>query len=171
MLPRDCFRNAYELLNLRPFKISPLYEYTSSLTWGQDVLCGISKKTFEIPHKITCPYIETYDYCEIVFKSLYTNGSLLIKLPSIINYHNVHCYKHVFPISTAIDIHVLIHSNTYFETLATLIYSWAILITHEWIRWVVVWKQMSAMLCFSHPAYLTICWKLDWYQPIVKSLI
>ena len=26
--------------------------------YGQDILCGISKGTFEIPHKISNPYIE-----------------------------------------------------------------------------------------------------------------
>ena len=26
--------------------------------YGQDILCGISKGTFEIPHKISYPYIE-----------------------------------------------------------------------------------------------------------------
>ena len=29
--------------------------------YGQDILCGISKGTFEIPHKIPYPYIETYN--------------------------------------------------------------------------------------------------------------
>ena len=28
---------------------------------GQDIVCGISKGTFEIPHKISYPYIERYD--------------------------------------------------------------------------------------------------------------
>ena len=26
--------------------------------YGKDILCGISKGTFEIPHKISYPYIE-----------------------------------------------------------------------------------------------------------------
>ena len=30
--------------------------------YGQDILCGISKGTFEIPHKISYPYIERYDF-------------------------------------------------------------------------------------------------------------
>ena len=30
--------------------------------YGQDILCGISKVPFEIPHKITYPYIERYDF-------------------------------------------------------------------------------------------------------------
>ena len=28
----------------------------------QDILCGISKGTFEIPHKISYIYIEKYDF-------------------------------------------------------------------------------------------------------------
>ena len=28
--------------------------------YGRDILCGISKVPFEIPHKISCPYIERY---------------------------------------------------------------------------------------------------------------
>ena len=30
--------------------------------YGKDVLSGISKGTFEIPHKISYPYIETFDF-------------------------------------------------------------------------------------------------------------
>ena len=30
--------------------------------YGQDILCGISKGTFEIPHKISYPYIERHDF-------------------------------------------------------------------------------------------------------------
>ena len=30
--------------------------------YGQDILCGISKVPFEIPHKISYPYIERYDF-------------------------------------------------------------------------------------------------------------
>ena len=30
--------------------------------YGQDILCGISKVTFEIPHKISYPYTERYDF-------------------------------------------------------------------------------------------------------------
>ena len=29
---------------------------------GQDILCGISNGTFEIPHEISYPYIESYDF-------------------------------------------------------------------------------------------------------------
>ena len=30
--------------------------------YGLDILCGISKGAFEIPHKISYPYIEIYDF-------------------------------------------------------------------------------------------------------------
>ena len=38
--------------------------------YAQDILCGIWKETFEIPHKISYPYIERYDfYTKLKFKS------------------------------------------------------------------------------------------------------
>ena len=38
--------------------------------YGQDIFCGISKATFEIPHKISYPYIERYDfYTTLKFKT------------------------------------------------------------------------------------------------------
>ena len=40
--------------------------------YGQDILCGISKGTFEIPHKISYPYIERHDFRQSFdFKSSY----------------------------------------------------------------------------------------------------
>ena len=30
--------------------------------YGQDILCGISKVPFEIPDKISYPYIKRYDF-------------------------------------------------------------------------------------------------------------
>ena len=30
--------------------------------YGLDILCGILKVPFEIPHKISYPYIERYDF-------------------------------------------------------------------------------------------------------------
>ena len=30
--------------------------------YGLDILCGISKAPFEIPHKLSYPYIERYDF-------------------------------------------------------------------------------------------------------------
>ena len=30
--------------------------------YGYDILCGISKGTFEIPHKISYPYIERCEF-------------------------------------------------------------------------------------------------------------
>ena len=47
------FKKAYELLNLRALKISKSYLSMH----GQDILCGISKGTFEIPRKISYLYI------------------------------------------------------------------------------------------------------------------
>ena len=39
--------------------------------YGQDILCGISKGTFEIPHKVTYPYIEICKfYCQVKFQEL-----------------------------------------------------------------------------------------------------
>ena len=34
--------------------------------YGLDILCGISKVPFEIPHKISYPYIERYDFYAIL---------------------------------------------------------------------------------------------------------
>ena len=33
---------------------------------GQDILRGISKVPFEIPHKMSCPYIERYLFDSVV---------------------------------------------------------------------------------------------------------
>ena len=33
---------------------------------GQDILCGISKATFEIPHKKSYPYIERYNFYTVL---------------------------------------------------------------------------------------------------------
>ena len=39
--------------------------------YGQDILCGISKGTFEIPHRISCSYIERSDsYVILKFQEL-----------------------------------------------------------------------------------------------------
>ena len=53
-----CFKNTYELLNPRALKISILYKKNYLSMYGKDILCGISKGTFEIPHKISYTYIE-----------------------------------------------------------------------------------------------------------------
>ena len=34
--------------------------------YGLDILCGISKVPFEIPHKISNPYIERYNFYAIL---------------------------------------------------------------------------------------------------------
>ena len=51
------FKNKYELINLKALKFSTLYE---SYLWicGLNILCVVSMVPFEIPHKITYPYIE-----------------------------------------------------------------------------------------------------------------
>ena len=39
--------------------------------YGQYILCVISKGNFEIPHKISCPYTEKYEfYTKLNFKEL-----------------------------------------------------------------------------------------------------
>ena len=55
---RECFKDAYELLNQRAFKFSPANKMYIFQCMGKIFLCGISKDTFEIPHKISDPYIE-----------------------------------------------------------------------------------------------------------------
>ena len=56
--PGGRFKNAYELLNLRALKIAILFKKYIFQCMGKIFLCGISKGTFEIPHKISYPYIE-----------------------------------------------------------------------------------------------------------------
>ena len=56
--PGGRFKNTYELLNLRALKISKLHKNHIFQCMGKIILCGISKGTFEIPHKISYPYIE-----------------------------------------------------------------------------------------------------------------
>ena len=38
--------------------------------YGQDILCGISKVPFEIPHKISYPHIERYDFWIKILQAL-----------------------------------------------------------------------------------------------------
>ena len=51
------FKNTYEPLNLKALKMSMLYKNHIFQCMGKN-LCGISKGTFEMPHKILYPYIE-----------------------------------------------------------------------------------------------------------------
>ena len=53
--------------------------------YGQDILCGISKGTFEIPHKISYPYIEwdnfysvlkIYEFSDLCARKHFWNGPL-----------------------------------------------------------------------------------------------
>ena len=60
--------------------------------YGYDFLCGIFKVPFEIPHKISYPYIERYDFYATLkilwalrFKSLYA----FLKRPSGARYRNL----------------------------------------------------------------------------------
>ena len=62
-IPGGRFKNTYEPLNLRALKFSPVNKIHIFQCMGKkDILCGISKVTFEIPHKISYPYIERYDF-------------------------------------------------------------------------------------------------------------
>ena len=39
--------------------------------YGLCILCGLSKGTFEIPHKLSYPYIEIYDcYTKLKFQAI-----------------------------------------------------------------------------------------------------
>ena len=58
---RGRFKKTYELLNLRALKFSPVTKIPPLSMYGKDILCGISKVPFEIPHTISYPYIERYD--------------------------------------------------------------------------------------------------------------
>ena len=50
--------------------------------YGRDILCGISKGTFEIPHKISRPYIERCDFYTI--QELYDLSSyVFLKRPPV----------------------------------------------------------------------------------------
>ena len=59
--PGGRFKHAYELLNLGALKIPMLYK-NRIFQCMRDILCGISKGTFEIPHKISYPYIERCEF-------------------------------------------------------------------------------------------------------------
>ena len=51
-------QSSTELLNLRALKIVMLYKNCIFQCMGNIFFCGISKVPFEIPQKISCPYIE-----------------------------------------------------------------------------------------------------------------
>ena len=58
---------------------------------GQDILCGIPKGIFEIPHKLACPYIERCDFLYNIenlqtfrFKSSYAFFKQTLKRTQII---------------------------------------------------------------------------------------
>ena len=54
----------YELLNLRARKFSPVDKIHIFQCMGE-IFCGISKGTFEIPYKISCPYNERCDFFSV----------------------------------------------------------------------------------------------------------
>ena len=56
------FKNTYKLLHLRALKFSPVDKIYSFQCMCKDILCGISKGTFEIAYKISFPYIERYEF-------------------------------------------------------------------------------------------------------------
>ena len=52
--------------------------------YGQDILCGISKVPFEIPHKISYPYIERYVFLyntEILRALRFESSYVFLKRP------------------------------------------------------------------------------------------
>ena len=53
------FNKVNELLNLRALRN---FNIIWKSMYGQDILCGISKGTFEIPHHISYPYTERYRF-------------------------------------------------------------------------------------------------------------
>ena len=64
---------------------------------GQDILCRISKGTFEIPHKISCPYIERYDFNTVMkFEDLLDLKSsyAFLKCPSPHSHMQAHAHTH-----------------------------------------------------------------------------
>ena len=62
-----CFKNNYELSNLRALKVSPVNKIDIFQCMGK-IFCVVP---FEIPHKISCPYIERYDfYTKLKFQEL-----------------------------------------------------------------------------------------------------
>ena len=59
------FKNAYDLVIWEPVNLHSSTKYTSFNVWANN-LCGISKSTFEIVHKISYPYIERYNLYTIL---------------------------------------------------------------------------------------------------------
>ena len=58
----DNYENTNELFNLRVCKYSHLDKNTSFKVWTE-ILCWISKGDFEIPNKMSDPYIKIYHFC------------------------------------------------------------------------------------------------------------
>ena len=60
--PGGTFKNTYEIINLRAFEIAALYKNHIFEYMGQDILSGISKVSFETPHKISYSCIESWAF-------------------------------------------------------------------------------------------------------------
>ena len=68
--PGDCFTNTNMLSTLEALKCSGCSTYLFVCGW--DILCGILKLILEIPHKISSPYVERYDfYIMLTFKKIF----------------------------------------------------------------------------------------------------
>ena len=64
-MPVCNFRSGAISKTLTSSKIFTFQKITHLLMYEQDILCEISKVLFEIPHKISYPYIERYDFYTI----------------------------------------------------------------------------------------------------------
>ena len=56
------FKNTYELLNLRALKISKLHKNDIFQCMGKIFCVEFQRVPFEIPHKISYPYIERCEF-------------------------------------------------------------------------------------------------------------
>ena len=74
--------------------------------YEQDMLFGISKVPFEIPHKISCPYIERYDF--------YTT----LKLSELLDFRAHTCFWIVPPEPHIID--TILYTLPFFSVWPTL---------------------------------------------------
>ena len=67
MGPGERFKNIYKLLNLGARKFSLMDNLNnvwviSFFMYEQDIFCGVANVPFEIPHKISYPYIVRDDF-------------------------------------------------------------------------------------------------------------
>ena len=66
MNPGGRFKNTYELLNQRALKFSYVNKIHIFQCMVKIFCVEFLKVPFEIPHKISYPYIERYDFCAIL---------------------------------------------------------------------------------------------------------